>query len=194
MIGVILCGGKSERMGVDKGLIEDKGVAWAQSAFNKVASLGLLVALSVNLEQFRYYASAFEESKLIIDNNELRLKGPLLGVMSAHLKYPSEDLLVMACDMPFMDVLLLQKLKAQYQFDASVEAIVYTNNGEPEPLCAFYSSAALAGILEKFNSGALVKYSMKNMIEHINPYFIVIKENEKKFFKNINTHADLNGL
>ena len=194
MTGVILCGGKSARMGVDKGLIEDKGVAWAQSAFSKVASLGLRVALSVNPEQFSAYSSAFEESTLIIDNNELKLKGPLLGVMSAHLKYPSEDLLVLACDMPFMDILLLQKLKDQYQLDASMDAIVYTNNGEPEPLCALYSSAALARILEKFYSGVLVKYSMKNMIEHINPYFIVIEENEKQFFKNINSHADLNGL
>jgi molybdopterin-guanine dinucleotide biosynthesis protein A len=194
MTGIILCGGKSTRMGVDKGLIQNKGVAWAKSAFNKVASLGLPVALSVNSEQFNIYSSAFDESTLIIDNNKLQLKGPLLGVMSAHLKYSSEDLLVLACDMPFMDILLLQKLKDQYQLDASVDAIVYTNNGEPEPLCAIYSSAALAGILQKFYSGTLVKYSMKNMIEHINPYFIVIEENEKKFFKNINTHADLNGL
>ena len=194
MTGIILCGGKSERMGVDKGLIEDKGVAWAQSAFNKVASLGLPVVLSVNPEQFNAYSSAFDESKLIIDNNDLQLKGPLLGVMSAHLKYPSEDLLVLACDIPFMDILLLQKLKDQYQLDASVDAIIYTNNGEPEPLCAVYSSTALTGILEKFYSGALVKCSMKNMIEHINSYFISIEENEKKFFKNINTHADLNGL
>ncbi|HEY5371031.1 MAG TPA: molybdenum cofactor guanylyltransferase [Hanamia sp.] len=194
MTGVILCGGKSARMGVDKGLIEDKGVAWAQSAFNKVASLGLPVALSVNPEQFNSYSSAFDEPKLIIDNNELQLKGPLLGVMSAHLKYPSEDLLVLACDMPFMGILILQKLKDQYQLDVSMDAIVYTNNGEPEPLCAVYSSSALVGILQKFYSGILVKYSMKNMIEHINPYFIVIEENEKKFFKNINTHTDLNGL
>ena len=194
MTGIILCGGKSARMGVDKGRIEDKGVAWAQTAFNKVTSLGLPVVLSVNPEQFNAYSSAFDESKLIIDNNDLQLKGPLLGVMSAHLKYPSEDLLVLACDIPFMDILLLQKLKDQYQLDASVDAIIYTNNGEPEPLCAVYSSTALAGILEKFYSGALVKYSMKNMIEHINSYFISIEENEKKFFKNINTHADLNGL
>ena len=194
MTGIILCGGKSARMGVDKGLKQDKGVAWAQSAFNKVASLGLPVALSVNPEQFSLYSSAFEESKLIIDNSELQLKGPLLGVMSAHLKYPSEDLLVLACDMPFIDILLLQKLKDQYQLDDSVDAIVYTNNGESEPLCAIYSSAALDDILQKFYSGTLVKYSMKNMIEHINPYFIVIEEDEKKFFKNINTHADLNGL
>lgn len=194
MTGLILCGGKSGRMGVDKGLIEDKGIAWAQYAFNKVASLGLPVVFSVNPEQFKAYSSAFDESKLIIDNNGLQLKGPLLGVMSAHLKYSSEDLLVLACDMPFMDILLLQKLNDQYQMDDSVDAIVYTNNGEPEPLCAVYSSAALAVILEEFYSGALVKYSMKNMIEHINPYFIVIEESEKRFFKNINTHADLNGM
>lgn len=194
MTGTILCGGKSVRMGVDKGLIEDKGVAWAQTAFNKVASLGLQIVLSVNREQLSAYSSAFDESKLILDNGQLQLKGPLLGVMSVHLKYPSEDLLVLACDMLCMDILLLQKLKYKYQSDASMDAIVYTNNGEPEPLCAVYSAKALADILEKFNSGKLVKNSMKNMIEHINPYFIGLEENEKKFFKNINTHADLNGL
>lgn len=194
MTGVILCGGKSSRMGVDKGLIEDRGVAWAQSALNKVVSLGLPVAFSVNPEQFNTYSSTFEDSKLIIDNNELQLKGPLLGVMSAYLKYPSEDLLVLACDMPFMNILLLQKLKDQYHSDDSVDAIVFSNNGEPEPLCAVYSAKALADILEKFLSGKLLKYSMKNMIEHISPYFIAIEENEKKFFKNINTHAELNGL
>ena len=194
MTGVILCGGKSARMGIDKGFIKDKDIMWAESAFEKVSSIGLRVVLSLNRRQFSDYSSAFDESVLVIDNDQLNLKGPLLGVMSAHLKYPSEHFLVLACDMPLMDILILQKLKDQYELDASADAIIYTNNGEPEPLCAVYSAKALTDILEKFYSGNLVKYSMKNMIEHINPFFIGLEENEKKFFKNINTHADLNGL
>jgi hypothetical protein len=47
MIGLILCGGQSSRMGMDKGLLQFNGISWAQSAANKMAELNIPVYLSI---------------------------------------------------------------------------------------------------------------------------------------------------
>jgi len=115
MLGIILCGGQSSRMGSDKGLLKLEANTWAQTAIDKMADLDIPVKISVNNKQYPGYAAVFGETNLITDDTTLQLRGPLLGVLSCHLKYPSEDLFVLACDMPLMEQSLLNKLYIQYQ-------------------------------------------------------------------------------
>ena len=43
-------------------------------------------------------------------------------------------------------------------------------------------------------SDQLPKHSMKYMLEHISTQLIPIPEDQKKYFRNFNAHAELNGL
>ena len=194
MLGVILCGGQSSRMGTDKGLLKLRDNTWAQSAINKMAILQLPIVLSVNKTQYEVYSSAFSSYQLIKDNETLLVKGPLCGVLSVHFVHPSEDLIVLACDMPLMEASIIQELFIIYGQHSSNDAFVFTNEGEPEPLCAIYTSKGLSHITELQRTNQLTRHSMKFMLEHVKTFSTPLAENQKKYFRNFNAHAELNGL
>ena len=194
MLGVVLCGGQSTRMGSDKGLQKLNNKTWVQTAFNKINSFRLPVVISVNKEQFKEYSSIFPVENLITDDDLLQIRGPLSGVLSVHFKYPDEDLLILACDMPLLETELLHELLALYNQYLSYDAFIYTNDGEPEPLCGIYKAKALAGIYQLYKLNQLGKYSMKYMLEQITTHTTPLPDNKKEFFRNFNTHAEINGL
>lgn len=193
MIGVILCGGQSSRMGSDKGLLKLHANTWAQTAVDILAEFQLPVVISVNKNQYTDYATIFSLEQLITDNDSLQIKGPLAGLLSVHLQYPAEDLLLFACDMPLMETSLIKELMAIYN-QQTADAFVYTNDGESEPLCGIYKYSGLKHILQLYQSNQLSKHSMKFMLEHVNTHFIPLTDDKKKCFRNFNAHAELNGL
>jgi len=128
------------------------------------------------------------------DNASLMVRGPLCGVLSVHLQYPNEDLFILACDMPLMDISILQQLYWLYNLEPSKDAFVFTNNGEPEPLCGIYKAKGLKDILYLLETNRLERHSMKFIIEHLQTLLTPLNEDQKAYFRNINTHAQLNGL
>jgi molybdenum cofactor guanylyltransferase len=194
MIGVILCGGQSSRMGSDKGLLKLEAKTWAQTAFDKLAELNFPIVISVSEKQLSDYAAVFTSTELVTDNSVLSIHGPLSGVLSVHLQYPAEDLLILACDMPLMETVLLKELLVQYNHYPSEDAFIFINEDEPEPLCGIYKAKGLAHILGLYKSNQLPKHSMKYMLEHIHTHTIPVPEDKKKCFRNFNAHAELNGL
>jgi len=167
MLGIILCGGESTRMGSDKGLLILNEKTWTQRALENLSLLGIPVKISVNYNQYPHYKSEFPSVELIVDEPSLAVKGPLLGVLSSHLKYPYEDLFILACDMPLMEPDLLNELYSRYQHQTTSGAIVFTNNGEWEPLCGIYSATGLSYILSLLRSGQIMQHSMKNVLDHL---------------------------
>jgi molybdopterin-guanine dinucleotide biosynthesis protein A len=118
----------------------------------------------------------------------------LAAVLSIHVKYPGEDLLVTACDMPLMDPGVLKELYDNYLLFPGKGGYVFTSDGEPEPLCAVYSASGLSSIKHLLEAGELIRHSMKSMLGHLEMIRIPIPENRKVCFRNFNAHADLNGL
>lgn len=194
MIGIVLCGGQSSRMGIDKGFIKSEDNTWAQTAANKLADLQLPVMISVSQQQFADYSSIFSSSQLIVDNTSLHIKGPLLGILSAYLQNPSKDIFAFACDMPLMESSILKELYLLYQQHNQYDAFVFTTDGEPEPLCGIYTAKGLTSILALHQAKLLLKHSMKFMLEQLAVYEIPVANDQKKYFRNINAHAELNGL
>lgn len=193
MLGVILSGGQSSRMGTDKGLIKLEAKTWAQTALDKLVALQFPVVISVNAVQYETYPAVFPVEQLVKDDEGLTIRGPLAGVLSVHLRFPQEDLLVLACDMLLMDSVIIEQLIIEYRNNQQ-EAYVFTNNGEAEPLCAIYTARALAVTLESYRNNELVKHSMKFMLQHLSVHFIPIQPGQEKYFRNFNAHAELNGL
>ena len=194
MLGVVLCGGQSTRMGSDKALLKLHSDTWAQIAIDKLSELQLPIIISVNKSQLNNYSSIFSSQQIITDNYSLKIRGPLGGVLSVHFQYPQEDLVILACDMPLMETSLIKELLMQYNTQKASDAFIFTNDGEPEPLCGIYKASALANILHLYKTNQLPKHSMKYILEHISTYSILLPENKKNCFRNFNAHAELNGL
>lgn len=193
MLGVVLSGGQSTRMGTDKGLIRLEARNWAQTASEKLTASNLRVVISVNAAQYDTYATIFPADQLVKDKEELLLKGPLLGVLTVHAAFPDEDLLVLACDMPLMETAVLQQLVDAWQ-TAAQDACVFSNNHQPEPLCAIYRAAALARISAQHAQQPLARFSMKYLLEQLNVLYLPVQPHQAKAFRNFNAHAELNGL
>src|SRR5690348_15042320 len=108
MIGVVLSGGQSSRMGQDKGLMMLHQKVWAKIAFEKLAALSNPALISINESQQKEYLKHFSKKELSVDRSDLKIQGPLAGVLSAHLRHPDQDLMVLACDMLNMQSTLLE--------------------------------------------------------------------------------------
>lgn len=191
MVGIVLCGGQSSRMGSDKGLLKSGGQCWAERAAEKLSALAIPVKISINRMQLGSYKKIFPAIDLITDNEALFVKGPLLGLLSCHLACPSEDLFVLACDLPNLKSSYLESLYDVYRTQPA-SAYLFRNNGSAEPLCGIYTSHGLAQIFSYIKAGVITRHSMKHMLEHLNVHYIDLKKSEMEFLANANTPSDLN--
>lgn len=192
MTGLILCGGRSSRMGSDKGLLHTSGITWAETACSKLATVVSSVAISVNSEQLPSYSRHFTEKQLIVDNDHLKIGGPLCGLLSAHIQMPEEDIFLFACDLLFMQTIVFEKLQELQKQSPGHEAFVFTQGQETEPLCGIYTAGALRRILAAYQDGSLGKQSMKHALESVNTLRTELPGDWQHYFKNINTRHDLN--
>lgn len=193
MLGVVLCGGQSSRMGRDKGLLMLNDKTWTQKAIDTLNNFQVPIVISVNKNQYQDYSSIFPLDTLISDDLSLQMRGPLCGLLSVHLKYPGEDLLLLACDMPLINTELIKYLLSKYRSETT-DAFIYTNNGESEPMPGIYRSKALAHVHQLYSTNQLPRHSMKYMLEHISTSISPLPADKKDCFRNLNTHAELNGL
>lgn len=193
MTGVILCGGQSTRMGSDKGLMYHQSLSWAELAKNKLEELNLPVVLSVNEQQLHCYKEKFDSFTIVKDDKLLNVYGPLKGILSVHLEFSLEDLLVLACDMLSMQTQVLQ-----YLIDTSVvgneDAFVFQTNESIEPLCGIYTSQGLTKIYQLYNQGQLKKHSLHYVLENIQTCYLPVKQKWENCFNNYNSPADLGVL
>ncbi|WP_214227515.1 molybdenum cofactor guanylyltransferase [Pedobacter sp. B4-66] len=183
MIGVVLCGGESKRMGSDKGLLTVGSITWAQHAEAKLAELDIPVVISINQTQLPSYNHLYSTEKLITDTVDV--KGPLKGLLSVHQYFPDDDLMLLACDMTDMDVDTLQQLKQHYHTNPAFDYYLYECDGFMEPLCAVYPADTLKSLLKIVDSSELTRFSMHRIIKESNYKTIEIKDREK--FSNYNT-------
>ena len=193
MLGVVLCGGQSSRMGSDKGLLKLNDKTWTQKVIDTLSNFQVPIVISVNKKQYQDYSIIFPVNTLIPDDPSLQLRGPLYGLLSVHLKYPEEDLLLLACDMPLINAELIKQLLTKYSTETA-DVFIYTNDGEPEPMPGIYGSKGLTYIHQLYSTNQLPRHSMKYMLEHIPTFISSLPADKKDLFRNFNTHAELNGL
>jgi molybdopterin-guanine dinucleotide biosynthesis protein A len=192
LMALVLSGGKSSRMGQDKGTLDLNGERWVQHAANLCTSLNLSVIHSIQSAQIEIYKTFLDQDALLVD--ALDVKGPLAGLLSFYLKYPSSDVLLLPCDMIQLNAKILSDLVDAYeQISIGHDILVYQYaDGTIEPMPGIYTSEALRKLYWLFAAGELNKFSLKHAIEISNSFFIPIKEADQSFFKNANTPEDIN--
>ncbi|MCU7550780.1 molybdenum cofactor guanylyltransferase [Chitinophagaceae bacterium LB-8] len=183
LLGVILCGGESKRMGTDKGLIQQDGKTWAQIVANKIPALGLPVVISINDRQVEDYGRIFSSDHLVVDNVDIN--GPLRGLLTVHQSFPQSDILLLACDLIDMDTDTIQNLISVAKADENYEFYVYENHGLAEPFCAIYTSKGLKSVYDKALQHGLTQNSFQSVLANGKTKRIVL--NNPDPFRNYNT-------
>ena len=192
MTGVVLCGGESNRMKTDKGMLVLGDKTWAELAAEKLSALDLPTVISINPSQRTTYETHFKKEQLIVDHPTFAdVGGPLLGILSVHKQFPSEDLLVLACDFPKMETIVLDFLLNQFKKNLACEAMCFKIEKQVQPLCAIYTATGLARILNIYQQKRLERNSMMYVLEQLQPIYLVPDKSWNPYFKNANSKVDL---
>ncbi|MFO7448096.1 MAG: molybdenum cofactor guanylyltransferase [Ignavibacteriaceae bacterium] len=188
LIGVVMCGGGSTRMGKDKGLLKSDDITWAELAYEKLKSVTGEVYVSINPSQETGYREIFPGHILIPD--DVTLKGPLAGLFTVHKHMTDKDIFILACDMLKMDGGTLKKISEVYESNKNLyDFFVYKKQLNIEPLAGIYTSRGITQIYNSYFAGNLQRASMKYVLENGNTYAIKIRGRNK--FANFNSPSDL---
>ena len=195
MLGIVLCGGQSLRMGADKGLLIHDQKPWARLAKEKLVLLGIPVKCVINVTQLPRYTPHFQQEELILDQETLEVKGPLLGTLSAHIANPESDLFVLACDLVSMQAKLMDTVLKTYRCNEGVfEAYIFVNEAQQEPLCGIYTAAGLKKINAIRHANGLARHSMKYVLSQLNVCEIPVDAQDVHCFRNFNSPGELDAV
>jgi len=147
--GLVLAGGQSSRMGVDKASLQLGGVSLLDRAVHILHKVVDEVYVSIGAGQAD--DPARRKYPVIVD--ELNNVGPAAGLLAAHLSYPDAAWLVIACDMPLLDDTSLQCLRDGRDGQSPATALTAVADGPAEPLCAIYEPGTLAAFLKHVCAG-----------------------------------------
>lgn len=146
--GLVLSGGKSTRMGADKGLIEYHGIPQREYLYQMLSEVCDQTYMSLREEQEEKvpfgYATLTDEDKF---------RGPFNGMLSAHNRHPEVAWLVLACDLPLMDLSSVKQLIAERNPEKLATAFANEDDPLPEPLCAIWEPHGLQKAISYLEAG-----------------------------------------
>lgn len=165
--GLVLTGGKSTRMGTDKGLIHYHGLPQREYLYQLLQQVCDVTYMSIREEQRTEFSPDYH---LIVDQN--RHKGPYNGLLSAYNYNPNVAWLVLACDLPLMNREALEDLLGKRNPGKLATAFATKESALPEPLCAIWEPLGLQKSLDYLENGPGTcprKFLIKEDIELVFP-------------------------
>lgn len=182
---VILAGGKSRRLGTDKALLELDEQSLLARVVYKLAALSDDLIIVTNSPQS--YGHLGLEARFVPD--ERPGHGALMGIYSGLKAASHEHAAVVACDMPFLSIPLLQHMRHGL---GGCDVVIPRFDDMVEPLHAIYGRRCLAPMADALAQGkrqiisffgsVQVCYVQESTIDRFDPLRVA--------FLNINTSAD----
>ncbi len=181
---IVLAGGEGKRLDTDKAFLRIGGRVLIEGIVEKMARIGDEVIIVTNSPQ-KY---GHLEARLVGDIYPG--KGALGGIYSGLRAARSDYGLVVACDMPFLDLRLLR-----YMILLSPgQDVVIPRVGElTEPLHAIYSKECLQPMERLLSAGRLkiIDFFPEVRVRYVEEQEIKLFDPQCLSFFNINTPADL---
>ncbi|WP_405284029.1 molybdenum cofactor guanylyltransferase [Methanobrevibacter sp.] len=195
---IILCGGKSSRMGRDKGsmIIQDKPmIKHILSTLNHQINEAIIVLNEQSrIDKYREFINPQDYTYTItFAEDKIKNKGPMPGIMTG-LSYISSDYaLILPCDSPYVSRNYINTIFSE--IDNEYQAIVPYHDAQnklktSEPLHSVYNKNTIPVIEELVNQDVL---HIKGLISKLDTKFVLIdnKKIEKKEFRNLNRPTDI---
>jgi molybdenum cofactor guanylyltransferase len=162
LYALIVCGGKSERMGRDKFLLDYHESEQWKYIYDAVEKLCDEVIVSCNKEQILFFP---DHVKVIVDNEKYQGIGPMAAMMGAMDVYPDVNFFVVGCDYPLLTVNELCLLIKMGKDHDKTSAVFNEKSKKFEPLLAFYYADSFELIKGFYNRG---DYSLQGVLKELN--------------------------
>ncbi len=179
--GIILAGGKSSRMGADKGLIEFQGKLLVEYAIDLLKPLCAEIIISTNQSGYGQFGL-----KTVAD--VYQDCGPLGGLQASLSETKFDWNIVVSCDTPFLQPeLFTELLLMKEEFDAVIPKHV----DGIEPLAGIYRKSLAEMLEQKLQAG---DFKMQKMLYEINTGFYDATGLIRKYprlFHNLNRPEEL---
>jgi molybdopterin-guanine dinucleotide biosynthesis protein len=179
----LLAGGRSIRMGEDKIFASFNGKTLLEWMRDRVAPLFPHVFV-VTREPDR-----FEQLGLPIVNDALPDTGSAVGVYTAVLAAPTQRVVCLACDMPFVTPRLLRALAGR---SLGFDVFVPRHGAYMQPLCAVYGKGTLEPYRRFIASG---RRRIFDIYPDLNTGYLEMDDcalgDPEELFMNVNTPAEL---
>ncbi|MDO3693560.1 molybdenum cofactor guanylyltransferase [Wenyingzhuangia sp. chi5] len=177
--GIILAGGNSTRMGVDKGTLMLKNITFTQHIINKLSPIVdeiIIVSNHKNYDQF--------DVKRIPDN--VKDYGPVAAVYTGLKASKTDYSIVVSCDCPKVDLEVFKPLLDER--NNKYDIVQYIADSRTTPLIALYNRKCL-GIFKLALKNKIQK--LRFVIKQLEDKTIVAPDHIRPKIVNINTPKDL---
>jgi len=176
LLGLLLAGGKSSRMGTDKSLIKYRNITQRAVCNDMLAKHCNSVYLSITNDEDNEYE--------IIKDTFIGL-GPFGGLLSAFQKFPNNAILSLACDVPLIEESDIIHLVENRNPAKIATAFFNPATNFPEPLITIWEPKAYPLLLQFLSLG----YSCPRKVL-INSDIELINIDQPEKLMNANTPAD----
>lgn len=184
LYGLVLTGGMSTRMNMDKGALAYHGRSQVGHCYDLLKSFCDSVFVSLRAEQAQ--AQVYRGFPQIHDR--FLGFGPMGGILSAQKEHPEAAWLVLACDLPYVTPEVLNNLVLQRDPFKLATAYVSANDGFPEPLCAIYEPKSVFRLMQFL---ALGYHCPRKVLINSNPCLLEL--GDRHALDNVNTPAEREG-
>ncbi|WP_077405817.1 NTP transferase domain-containing protein [Cellulophaga omnivescoria] len=183
LYGLVLAGGKSTRMGTDKGAITYHNIPQRDYLYNLLNQVCDATFYSIRENQKQEFA---DQERVIVDEN--KFKGPYNGLLSAYNTNSNVAWLILACDLPLIDLTALQQLIKERDYTKLATAFATNESKLPEPLCAIWEPEALKiskAYLNAGNGSCPRKFLINSDIKLVYPEqdTVLLNANSKEEYK-----------
>lgn len=186
---VILCGGKSSRMGFDKCNIKAHNKLLIEIIAEELTQVfANIILVSNDIEKFK-------DTKYNVVEDIVSNSGPIGAIYSALKNATSKYVFITACDMPIIDLNYIKHMMKIIKSE-NVQGVVSFNSKYIEPLYAFYSIDMIDAFETEIKKN---NYKLHDVIKSSKMYYVE-ETNWRKFcggkdiFTNLNYKSDLTVL
>jgi molybdopterin-guanine dinucleotide biosynthesis protein A len=180
--GIILAGGKSSRMGRDKGFVKLNGVTFMSHIIEALKPLVKEIIVVSNASEYDVFKLKRVED--IIENS-----GPLAGLYSGLVHSETEDNMVLSCDVPLINTVVLKKLIDG--FTSETDVIQIESRGRTMPLIAMYKKRCAPHFLKHLEQG---ERRLRVALQGLQLKTITLAPDLELYVRNINKLGELNDL
>jgi molybdopterin-guanine dinucleotide biosynthesis protein A len=181
---IILTGGQSKRMGMDKGSLAVSETTFFKQVLKMAQTITNHVFVSVGNHNQEYY----QNTEAMVISDKVSNKGPMGGIVTVLPQITNNWFFVVSVDTPMVTTeMFLELWKNKDEHDA----VVFSSEDRIHPLIGLYNSNTKSGWYDAFLAD---KLKITSLVKSFNINVIETHREQEKRLKNINTPQEYHEL